>query len=544
MTPKSQSDRWVSYLSVYERATYLFITIVAVIYICYHVYTDSLRYDGILNLYDFAPGWSFLGREQDISDFEWHYWFNKFWAISPWYLGHICLSKIMENHSFRSKKFVYTVYSFVALSKLVGWQIVVLILVHAAVMFVASLSEWPSLVWIASLALLSTLNLEACVNVMKGFLEGDDEDTLYYLLMFTIALSNIRLTSFFLERCWQRNKKYSNPTSDRPKDDTLTSEDSIYIQRGVEVQGQSEVMGYSFSDVVFYVMYLPLFFTGPILTYDLFRKQLNEARAKMTSVPNGRICLRVLRFISWAYFNEFILHYFYFHALQSRIQVLDNVSKFTLAGLGFCHGQFFMLKYHVMFGYPGTVARFDNLEAPDGPKCISYIYLYSDMWKFFDRGLYSFLKRYIYIPCGGSKEGFLRQVIGSLMCFMYIFYWHGAEYYILLFILLNYAGVSLEIFGALICRTTVVKRLETDILSRAMVQRVHGMFSIPIFLMSCISVFCFFGGKEVGYLFYRRLILDNNLSSWLLLIFLVFCAIQNAIEVNKWLQRRQKLKTN
>jgi len=32
--------------------------------------------------------------------------------------------------------------------------------------------------------------------------------------------------------------------------------------------------GHGLVDMVFYVLYLPLFFTGPILTYDLFRHQV------------------------------------------------------------------------------------------------------------------------------------------------------------------------------------------------------------------------------------------------------------------------------
>lgn len=70
--------------------------------------------------------------------------------------------------------------------------------------------------------------------------------------------------------------------------------------------------------------------------------------------------------------------------------------------------------------------------------------------------------RYIYVPCGGSREGFHKQVIGSLLCFMYIFYWHGAEVFILLFILLNYAGLVLEKIGSAICAIGVVKHLEVS----------------------------------------------------------------------------------
>lgn len=91
--------------------------------------------------------------------------------------------------------------------------------------------------------------------------------------------------------------------------------------------------------------------------------------------------LHLIRFCFWAMFNELILHFLYFNALQHSYTVLQSVSLFTLSGIGYLHGQFFMIKYLVMFGLPGTIAKFDYLDPPDGPKCISYIYLYSDMWK-------------------------------------------------------------------------------------------------------------------------------------------------------------------
>jgi hypothetical protein len=36
----------------------------------------------------------------------------------------------------------------------------------------------------------------------KSLIDDDEEETWYYFLMFTIALINIRCTSFCLEKCW------------------------------------------------------------------------------------------------------------------------------------------------------------------------------------------------------------------------------------------------------------------------------------------------------------------------------------------------------
>jgi len=42
----------------------------------------------------------------------------------------------------------------------------------------------------------------------------------------------------------------------------------------IERAQASSELGYSMADMFCYLFYLPLFFTGPILTYDLFRQQV------------------------------------------------------------------------------------------------------------------------------------------------------------------------------------------------------------------------------------------------------------------------------
>ena len=65
----------------------------------------------------------------------------------------------------------------------------------------------------------------------------------------------------------------------------------------------------------------------------------------------------------------------------------------TLAGIGYSMGQFFHMKYTVFYGMPGVFMTEDGIDAPTPPKCIGRIHLYSDMWRYFDNGLYKFLRK-------------------------------------------------------------------------------------------------------------------------------------------------------
>ena len=64
----------------------------------------------------------------------------------------------------------------------------------------------------------------------------------------------------------------------------------------------------------------------------------------------------------------------------------------ALCGMGYAMGQFFHLKYVVMYGMSSHLARTDGVQAPGHPACIARVHLYSDMWRYFDTGLYEFMR--------------------------------------------------------------------------------------------------------------------------------------------------------
>ena len=73
--------------------------------------------------------------------------------------------------------------------------------------------------------------------------------------------------------------------------------------------------------------------------------------------------------------------------------MVKRLDIWSAAGLGYSLGQFFMTKYTVFYGLPSALAKLDQVYAPDPPKCIGRIHLYSQMWRDFDRGFYNFMIR-------------------------------------------------------------------------------------------------------------------------------------------------------
>lgn len=64
--------------------------------------------------------------------------------------------------------------------------------------------------------------------------------------------------------------------------------------------------------------------------------------------------------------------------------------------------------------------------------------------------------RYIYLPLGGSGANIIQKLLCSLGCFIFVYIWHGIEYYIFLWTLFNFIGISLETLGYWIDKQTAV----------------------------------------------------------------------------------------
>ena len=160
-------------------------------------------------------------------------------------------------------------------------------------------------------------------------------------------------------------------------------------------------------EVLLYLFYFPPFIFGPIYLFHEFRHQI---KSSFTSSHSSSLWLseftdilkNLLRICFWILFMDVSLHFLYFGALAYN-SALKQLSLWALVSVGHSTGQFFMVKYLVIYGLAGQLGRFDGVAAPPEPCCISWVYSYTDMWKYFDTGLYKFIKVYVYIPLGGSR---------------------------------------------------------------------------------------------------------------------------------------------
>ena len=118
----------------------------------------------------------------------------------------------------------------------------------------------------------------------------------------------------------------------------------------------------------------------------------------------------IIRYSFWFVFIEVWLNSIYHSAIISSEMNLYELDLWSLTGIGYSTGQFFMVKYVVYYGLPRLFMKVDGIDPPDTPKCIGRIHLYSDIWRYFDPGLHRFLHRYVFFslkyvnPCTGLQK--------------------------------------------------------------------------------------------------------------------------------------------
>ena len=148
-----------------------------------------------------------------------------------------------------------------------------------------------------------------------------------------------------------------------------------------------------------YAFYWP-YHTYLVLPYHIYLK-MRENRQR----PSFHAVLKLILRVGFAIcLMEASVHLFYHKTFNWRLDYLERLPSTGLASMVFLHGQFFHVQYVVIFGVPAIFAFIDGFEHPFPPICPSRIGLYSQEWRYGDRGLYWFLRDHIFVPFAGNSQ--------------------------------------------------------------------------------------------------------------------------------------------
>ena len=190
-----------------------------------------------------------------------------------------------------------------------------------------------------------------------------------------------------------------------------------------------------------YVLYLPLYIAGPIMTFNNFVSHLIIPQRNYSL--NQKVKYAALRFcIPFALF--FIgTHYVYVSAIANMgytyfIRDIDGPVPLIekLVNDGWLDVKFvyiytyytllyLYLKFLVIWRFFRLWAIFDDVEPCENMgHCIVNTHSLSGFWRSWHKSFNQWLIRYMYIPLGGNKFGFSRQVLSIIVIFTFVSFWH------------------------------------------------------------------------------------------------------------------------
>jgi D-alanyl-lipoteichoic acid acyltransferase DltB (MBOAT superfamily) len=80
------------------------------------------------------------------------------------------------------------------------------------------------------------------------------------------------------------------------------------------------------------------------------------------------------------------------------------------------------------------------------PRCFALMHTNSELWRYFDTGVYEFIKNYLYIPLGGNRQTRFVQFISLVFSFAFVSYWHGLTVSVTMWSVVNFLLISIELF--------------------------------------------------------------------------------------------------
>lgn len=499
-------------LSLVEISLYTATWILGVYLACHSLYMASQEQARRLYTVDMVkPWWKFWSSslmKRDGTDHEWETWKTTSLHVGALVILFPLVSSFSKQFLKDFSLAITASYSVAATMYLIGILPTLYLFLQIVVIWAAYHTNSAKVVWVVAISYILCLNIFP-LKTMKDSLFPNHASQLYqgYLTSVLLAWINARCVSFALDRIWYN------------------------VER--------ESVANSLLMLTAFCFYLPLGVMGPLVSSKTFKESFTNPLPPLDKTVFVDIMKQSLRYAVWFCVTDVSLYFLFQQALTLHPDIVNSLNLWALCGMGYFMGQFFQLKYVVMYGLSSFLARLDNVSAPPHPKCIGRIHLYSDMWRYFDNGLYLFMQQYIYLPVIGEATSLLARLCASAVCFSFVYVWHGTMDFVLIWSCLNFLGITCEGLARAVGRNNTYQMWENYYLSHLAIRRFHALLASPLLVMSSLSNFYFFTGLEVGHIFMRRVLLESWTLGLPTILFFLYCCSQTSIEVKNYEIKRQ-----
>ncbi|KAI1697794.1 MBOAT, membrane-bound o-acyltransferase family domain-containing protein [Ditylenchus destructor] len=295
-----------------------------------------------------------------------------------------------------------------------------------------------------------------------------------------------------------------------------------------------EIKSFDFRLILNYLEYLlyPMYSTVLIVLFEDFQSQMDSLRSKIAQgnspiIPSVRCILwQSIRLVFWFVFLECFLHLCGVNAyFNSPFTMLSGLHNYEKASIAYVAGQFFHVKYVFIFGLPRMFALIDGLTPPGPAICISRVSKYSQMWRYFDQGLYQFLKNQVYIPLMKSPDSnsertvffILRRFGAMIAVFLFVLTWHGLSSNYFYWVCLSALELCIERLGRELIQQRSWWQKIKDQIGRANELRLTAIAMNATVIPGIFGVFFFLGKTGIGDHIFQRVLMDGAkkmMSPW------------------------------
>lgn len=462
---------------------------------------------------DFRAGWTWLfGRQQQRPqeiDAEWQQWSAYLVRNLPWILGHALVVELTwtVNALAKYRSHINAAMGVLFIAQGYGIAVAIGLVLYIGVCHRMALAQrrlggrrrqkW--LVWTMAGILMGVLTVIKCSVLprLEEANENNNDDVADYEWLWDVCVIGAWTICRMLSACLDTI-------------DAVADADAAAATAGDDDDNKTTVKAAQIPhtlDVIAYTLYIPTVFFGPILIFS--RYQAMQQQREHPNFPSLRDRLStfgatVLIRLAAAYaLLELLAHAFYVNALHANLQLVESMPLPALYAYGYAMGMRFYLKYVFVYGWSLALCRLQGMPAvPAGPRCIGRVHQYSDMWKWFDAGLYEFLFRYIYAALCAPDALPLRKLAASSATFAFVFVFHGTHDYVLVWSALNYACIVLEMVARWACKEEAKRqRLRWSVRWQ---RRAVAVMGAQLLLLAILANFFFFGGLRVGWIFLWR----------------------------------------
>ncbi|KAF2499946.1 MBOAT-domain-containing protein [Lophium mytilinum] len=238
-------------------------------------------------------------------------------------------------------------------------------------------------------------------------------------VLFNITV--LRLISFNMDYYWSLNLRGGSPVEKQLDPSNLSERDRVSVP--------AKPAEFSFRNYFAYILYSPLYLTGPILTFNDY---VSQQRYRSHSITATRTTMYAIRFVVALLTMEIMIHYMYMVAIFKAQPAWEVYSPFQLSMLGYFNLNHIWLKLLLPWRFFRLWALLDGVDPPENMvRCMSDNYSAAMFWRGWHRSFNRWIIRYIYIPIGGSGSkglwGKARNIGNFLAVFTFVALWHDIQ---------------------------------------------------------------------------------------------------------------------